>query len=68
MLGMAISLLFALAAFSALSVIRWSLVAGSARARLILAELAELDRRAAVKCPAAGSRAPRAYRPHLAAA
>lgn len=46
MLAMAVSLLFGFAAFAALAVIRSSLRVGSARARLILAELAAIDRRA----------------------
>ena len=45
MLAIAIALLFGSAAFAALAVIRSSLRAGSARGRLILAELAEIDRR-----------------------
>jgi hypothetical protein len=68
MLGMAISLLFALAAVAAFAVIRQALLVGSARARLILAELADLDGRAPVIRPAAGSRARPAFRPGLAAA
>jgi hypothetical protein len=44
MLALAISLLFVLAAFAALAVIRRSLLEGTARARLILAQLAEIDR------------------------
>jgi hypothetical protein len=68
MLGMAISLLFALAALAALAVIRRSLVAGSARARLILAELAEIENCAAVTRPSAEARLPLALQPRLAAA
>ena len=48
MLAIAISVLFALAAFAALTVIRSSIVAGSRRARAILAELAEIERREGV--------------------
>ena len=67
MLAIAISLLFALAAFASIAVIATSLVAGARRARAILAELAEIDRPAPVirlvsTRPAAG------FRPLLAAA
>lgn len=51
MLAIAISLLFGLAAFAALAVIRSSAIVGSHRARAILAELAEIDRRARVSRP-----------------
>jgi hypothetical protein len=44
MLAIAISLLFGFAACAALIVVHASLVAGARRARLILAELAEMDR------------------------
>lgn len=46
MLAVAISLLFGFATFAALAVIHASLVAGARRARLILAELAEIERAA----------------------
>ena len=48
MLAIAISLLFALAAFIALAVLHASLVTGSRRVRAILAELAEIERSARV--------------------
>ena len=48
MLAIAISLLFCLAAFAALVVIRSSVMAGARRAQTILAGLAECERRAAV--------------------
>jgi hypothetical protein len=48
MLAIAISLLFGLAAFAALAVIRSSVTVGARRARTILAELAEIERRAGV--------------------
>jgi len=59
MLAMAVSLLFGFAAFAALAVIRSSLRVGSARARLILAELAAIDRRAgATRLPSTRPQAP----------
>jgi hypothetical protein len=48
MLAIAISLLFGLAAFAALAVIAAALLAGFRRTRSILAELAEIERRARV--------------------
>ena len=48
MLAIAISVLFALTALAAIAVIHASLVAGTRRARAILAELAEIDREARV--------------------
>ena len=48
MLAIAVSLLFALAAFLALVVLHASLAVGARRVRFILAELAEIDRRARV--------------------
>ena len=51
MLAIAVSLLFALAAFAALAVIWSSLVAGSRRTRAILAELAAIERKARVTPP-----------------
>jgi hypothetical protein len=69
MLAIAISLMFGLAAFTALAVIRSSVVAGSRRARAILAELAEIERRAGVtRGPSALPRQPTARVPVLAAA
>lgn len=53
MLAIAVSLLFGFAAFAALAVIRSSVAVGSARARMILAELAQIDRRPAVTRPLA---------------
>ena len=67
MLALAISLLFGLAACAALAVIRASLLVGTARARLILAELAEIDRRASASRPRRRSTVP-AAEPRLAAA
>ena len=68
MLGMAISLLFAIAAVAALAVINQSLRVGSARARLILAELGELDRRAPAIRPVVKMPPRPAFQPRLAAA
>ena len=69
MLAIAVSLLFGLAAFAALSVISSSLVAGSRRTRAILAELAEIERQARVTRPRAARPAPRVVLlPALAAA
>lgn len=48
MLAIAVSLLFAFAAFFALTVIHASLAAGSRRVRAILAELAQIERSARV--------------------
>ena len=48
MLAIAVSLLFALAAFLALAVIHASLTAGAMRVREILAELAQIERSARV--------------------
>ena len=59
MLAIAVSLLFGLAAFAALSVISSSLVAGSRRTRAILAELAEIERKARVTRPRAARPGPR---------
>jgi L-arabinose isomerase len=67
MLAIAVSLLFGLAACAALAVIRVSLLTGWARARLILAELAEFDRQPLVtRLPSARSHW--APQPGLAAA
>jgi len=67
MLALAVSLLFAVAAFAAVSVIRSALLVGSARARLVLAELGEIERRARViRAPSGHSRP--ALQPELAAA
>jgi hypothetical protein len=68
MLDMAISLFFALAAVAALAVIRRSLFVGSARGQRIVAELAEIERRAPVTRPSAGFRLPPAFQTGLAAA
>ncbi|HEU4652261.1 MAG TPA: hypothetical protein VFS49_12680 [Croceibacterium sp.] len=65
MLAITVSLLFALAAAAALAVLRSSLLVGCARARLILAELAEIDRQARASRPAPALLQPR---PALAAA
>jgi hypothetical protein len=48
MLGIAIALLFGLAALVALAVIHASVAAGVLRAREIMVELAEIERRASV--------------------
>ena len=48
MLAITVSLLFGLAAFAALATLCSSLLAGSRRARAILAELAEIERRGRV--------------------
>ncbi|HEY6814528.1 MAG TPA: hypothetical protein VI168_03210 [Croceibacterium sp.] len=53
MLAIAVSLLFGFTAFAALAVIVSSLLAGSRRARAILAELAEIDARPRVTRSAA---------------
>jgi len=53
MLAIAVSLLFGLAAFTALAVLASSLVTGARRARVILAELAEIDARPCVTRTAA---------------
>ena len=58
MLAITVSLLFALAAFAALVVIRSSLAIGTARTRQILAELAEIERRAGVTRPRPVGRQP----------
>lgn len=63
MLAIAISLLFGFAAFSALTVVHASLVAGARRARLILAELAEIER-----APLTARRYPRSVAPRALAA
>ena len=69
MLAIAISLLFGLAAFAALAVIRSSVIAGSRRARAILAELAEIERRSLVtRSPSARSQPRMRPIPALAAA
>lgn len=51
MLTIAVSLLFGLTTFVALAVIASSLVSGSRRVRTILAELAEIERKARVTRP-----------------
>ncbi len=51
MLAIAVSLLFGLAAFTALAVIASSLISGSRRIRAILAELSEIERKALVTRP-----------------
>ena len=67
MLAIAISL--GLAAFAALAVIRSSVIAGCRRARAILAELAEIERRALVtRSPSARSQPRMRPIPALAAA
>ena len=48
MLAIALSLLFALAAFASIAVIATSVIAGARRARAILAELAAIERPAPV--------------------
>jgi hypothetical protein len=69
MLALAVSLLFGLAALAAVAVIHSSLVVGIRRARLILAELDEIERQARVTRPApAGSPPQLALRPAFAAA
>ena len=69
MLAIAISCLFGLAAFAALVVIRSSLVAGAGRARMILAQLAEIERQPRVIRTVAALHRPRpAWLPALAAA
>ena len=69
MLAIAISLLFALAAFASLAVIATSVIAGASRARAILAELAELDRPAPViRLVPPRSRPAAGFQPLLAAA
>ena len=65
MLAITVSLLFALAAAAAIAVLRSSVLIGSARARLILAELAEIDREARATRPVPALLQPR---PALAAA
>ena len=68
MLAIAVSLLFALAALAAVAVTRASLISGTRRWRLILAELDALDRAARVTRPvSAGLRPSLALRPALAA-
>ena len=70
MLTIAVSLLFGLAAMTALGIIRSSLIAGAARSRLILAELAEIDRAAArtIRPATPRARPEPAFRPAFAAA
>jgi hypothetical protein len=69
MLAMAVSLLFGLAAFAAFAVIRSSLVVAVGRARLILGDLAEIERgERASRSLTSGSRSRLAFRPGLAAA
>ena len=67
MLIVAISLLFGLAAFAAIAVIRLSLTAGAGRARVILAELAEIDS-GITQTRSAVHRPRLAFRPSFAAA
>ena len=67
MLTIALSLLFTLAAVVAIAVVRASLVTGVHRARVILAELAEIERRAWATRPAP-ARPQHALRRALAAA
>lgn len=57
MLAIAISLLFGFAAVATLAVIHTSVVTGARRARLILAELAAMDR--AERAPMPGRISPR---------
>jgi hypothetical protein len=69
MLAIAISILFALAAFAALAVIRSSVIAGWRRARAILAVLAEIERRGRItRTRPARPRPQPAFLPALAAA
>ena len=69
MLAIAVSLLFGLAAFAALAVIAFSLMSGSRRVRAIVAELAQIERRAPVTRPWAARLQPRpALLPAFAAA
>jgi hypothetical protein len=69
MLAIAISLLFGLAAFAALAVIASSLTSGARRTRAILAELAEIERKARVTRPRPVRFQPRAVlQPAFAAA
>ena len=68
MLAIAVSVLFALAAFAAFTVIHASWVTGSRRARAILAELAEIEREARVTRGPARPRPWAIHRPALAAA
>ena len=67
MLAIAVSLLFALAAFAALATIGSALIDGSRRARAILAELGEIEHRACVTRGRAAQWEP-GYRPAFAAA
>ena len=67
MLAIAIALLFGLAGLAAIAVLRASLIVGISRARLILAELAEIERRAGATRPAT-ARPGLMLRPALAAA
>ena len=68
MLAIAVTLLFALAALAAIAVIVASLVSGSRRARLILAELADFEPRAERVTRPSPSRPAPALVPRLAAA
>ena len=68
MLAIAVSLLFGLAAFAALAVISSSLATGLRRTRAILAELAEIERKARVTRARAYPRAQAVFQPALAAA
>ena len=69
MLAIAISLLFGLAAFAALAAFASALFSGARRTRSIMAELAEIERRARVSRPRPALSRPRAVLlPALAAA
>ena len=67
-MAIAASLLFGLAAFAALAVLGSSLASGSRRVRAILAELAEIERKARVTRARAGLPRLRVALPALAAA
>ncbi len=67
MLTIALSLLFGIVAFAAIAVLAVSLVSGARRARVIVAELATIERRAHVIRLGSGRSRP-ALLPALAAA